>query len=195
MPNRNKFIGVNRLKEALGTDQVLSAYLVEKHFHLPLEYCQLVPGVHIEYCMVSPVANDALETQLVPLMGLKKDFTLRFTSDQLGHMVGAASARLDLNIPPAQWSCSAESLGKGNAPDAVATVDHVRLAVEYDTGAYRPQVIRQKLRKFSREYDRLVWVSSSQTRTLALKRLYRSTLQQLGLDLDVFTTSRWWGPL
>lgn len=142
------------IQAALSADRALTFKQLERYFGASPDILSELP--HITH-PVEPVHMRA--SRVVPTFVALKDRILEARPSILSHYVGAAEARLMLNIPPEQWRVSTEREMLSADPDAVWTPSEgVSIAVEYDRGSYTRKKIVAKLKAFSKEYDSVLWV-------------------------------------
>lgn len=136
--------------------------------------------------VVAPVWNVA--SSVVAVQAISDwPMPLRYREHRVAHLLGAAQVRIDLGAPLSSWESDAAAVGETERPDAFWHLPGGGcVAIEYDTGAYSPDVIRRKIAAFER-FDGVVWACSSDRR----RRRLRRTLGPLGyrvIQVD------WWSP-
>lgn len=147
---------------ALGADGVLTARQLKR-------YCgvdeRALRGLPHKDAQVRPVHSRPSASARVRFYALYEE-TLRYSSDTaLSHIAGVAAIRHQLGIPPEEWSTRHAS-GDHNYPDAEYKEQQSgrRIAVEYDSGTYVRQLVREKMQHFEATYGGVVWGVISRVR-------------------------------
>lgn len=201
-----------KLHTALASDQVLSAAQVAALCgRLPTSdelVRERLSSLRIVLETVSGSPTSHVSTRVYSTMSERR---LRAVQEwRLGHLAGAAQVKFLLARPDEQttrtlelagarwsleerrallddstpWQSEAAAVGQSERPDAVWHSSLGEVAIEYDTGSYRPDVIARKLRAFSAYSGGLIWAVSSPTREVTLRR-------RLPRDVPVLL-ARWW---
>ena len=140
---------------ALGADGTLTARQLKLYYGVDE---RALRGLPYKDAQVRPVHSRPSASARVRFYAFDEE-TLRYRSNTaLSHMAGVAAIRFQLGIPPGEWSTRPTS-GEHNHPDAEYKEQqaHRRIAVEYDSGTYVRQLVREKMQHFEATYGGVVW--------------------------------------
>lgn len=167
MTSRHPFpVRLRQATEALRTDQVLTAPQLQRHYDLTPE--EIDRHFACRRTMFHPLGNSS-KVETTTFCMLNRDELLWVPSWQLSHQASTAELRHLLSIPRADWVLEGGG-GDAQRPDALATLQGYRLAVEHDAG-YAPARTREKIRAF-KAYDYTLWGTLSRARKSHLEARY-----------------------
>ena len=152
--------------QALTADVVLTTRQLRAYYGVDE---RALRGLPFKDATVRPVHNRAATSARVRFYALKED-TLRCSANAaLSHLAGAGAIRHQLGIAAQDWNALPESRDR-NIPDAEFKRDGKIVAVEYDSGTYVRQLVKEKMEAFSERYDHVVWGAVSRVRAERLRR-------------------------
>lgn len=178
MTARHPFpVRLRQAADALRTDQVLTAAQLQRYYDLTPE--EIDRHFSCRRTMFRPLGNTSkVETTTFCMLDFHD--LLWIPSWQLSHLASTAELRHLLRIPRADWVLEGGE-GEAQRPDALATLQEYRLAVEHDAGYARTRV-REKLDAF-KAYDYTVWGTLSRARKSHLEARYSDRVLFVHTDI------------
>ncbi len=159
------------LTRALRVDLCLTEGQLLRHHGVRLE--QLPAGFHVTRAALGNTAEATIRAE-VALVTL---YQLGISAAHLRHFAITAEARRTLGAALEDWTV-VRVQGQTHLPDAIWRTGRGRWAIEIDTASYRPEKVKEKIRRFDAEFDGQVWFTSSRRRADSLRLRY-------GLEAEV----------
>ena len=154
-----------RFLSDLEVDLAISRGQLERHYGL-LEF----PEGVITYTTLMALSHGARREQKVQFALHPSQVGTR--RHELRHLCGVGELRRVLGIEAGQeWRSEAHRTHRGAEPDGEWTANQGRFALEYDTGSYSPDTLREKLHAFARRYRGQCWGFPTEVRRFNFVRL------------------------
>jgi hypothetical protein len=171
VPATDFFGAVDRLGWDLEVDHALTAQQVRRHYGRVGLKELTGAGFTLEQRRVKRTQGSGGRVLLRVTFVLGDGALVGLSDAALRHLVGTAEVRRVLGASRGEWSSSAWREAATMVPDALwRPAGGGRVAVEYDTGAYKRDRIVGKAEAFG-EFDEQVWGCPSELRAGFVRRL------------------------
>ena len=155
-----------RARQALQTDEVLTAPQLQRHYALTEE--NIADHFPCRPTTFRPLGNSS-KMETTTFCMLDHQALLWAPSWKLSHQASTAELRHLLDLPVTAWHLEGGERDT-QRPDALATLQGYQLAIEHDAG-YAPARTREKIHAFEM-YDYTVWGTLSRARKSHLEARY-----------------------
>jgi Replication-relaxation len=156
---------IAELTRALCVDLCLTEGQLLRHHGILL--AQLPTGFQVTHADLGNTAETTRRTG-VALVTL---YQLGISPMHLRHFAITAEARRVLGASLEDWT-AVRVQGQTYLPDAIWRNGQQRWAIEVDTASYRPEKVKEKIRRFDTEFDGQLWFTSSKRRADSLRLRY-----------------------